>query len=159
MGNRIHILHACVCVHAYVIPRKNYFTIQELCFFGKSTLLEADSPCPVFLDMFTSLSLGFFIWSVCMIRLQINQYSSWFSAIFNSVLYDDIMISLWSISARLLGLLVTFSCARRWTWTHFRKNRLTCSGVSSGFLNCQSIPVQQDVPGKYNFGTSPFSSR
>lgn len=147
-----------VCTHACVMPHKNYFTIQGLCFFWKLTLLEADSPCPVLLDIFNSLSLGFFIWSVC-IRLQINQCNSWFSAIFNSVLYDDIMISPCSISARLLGLPVTFSWARRWTWTHFRKNRLICSGVSSGFLNCQSIPVQQDVPGKYNFGTSPFSSR
>ena len=53
-------MHVCACMR-YVIPHKNYFTIQELCFFGKSTLLETDSPCPVFLDMFTSLSLGFSI--------------------------------------------------------------------------------------------------
>lgn len=155
MGNRIHILYVCVCVlcHIRILLYVNNFVSLG------NRLHRRQTRFAQYFWTHSLVSLGFFIWPVCMIRLQINQYNSWSSAIFNFVLYDDTMISPWLVSARPLGLPVTFACARRWTWTHFRKNRLICSGVSSGFFNCQSIPVQQDVPRKYNFGTSPFSSR
>lgn len=105
-----------VCACRCYMPHKNYFISQESYFFGKSSVLEEDSPFPLFLDMLTSLSFlwffFFFIWPACMIRLQINQYNSRFSAIFNFGLYDDIMISPRSASARQLDPPVTLACAR-----------------------------------------------
>lgn len=53
-----YAMYVCVCVLS--MPHKSYFVFQELCFFGKSTLLEIDSAFPIFLDMLTSLS---FLWT------------------------------------------------------------------------------------------------